>query len=124
MPTVSVPGRHVDIEGLTRSRREIEKYAADELFYKKPICFLTAATAVDVAEKVMRNVGEWSVPTLVLHGDADTYCDWRSSERFIEGIRSRDKEFGIYEGGRHELLHDECGDEVLERMLRWVEGHI
>jgi acylglycerol lipase len=124
MPTVSIPGREVDISGLTRSQEEIDKYLADPLFSKKAICFLTAATAVDVSETVTGKVGEWTVPTMVLHGNADTYCDWKVSERFVQAIRSADKELGVYEDGRHELLHDECGDEVLERVLRWVQGHL
>ena len=124
MPTVSIPGRHVDISGLTRCRPEIEKYFSDPLFSKKTICFLTAATAVDVTDAVMGSLEQWTVPTMVLHGDADTYCDWRGSEGFVERIRSEDKEFGVYPGGRHELLHDECGDEVLEKVLRWTKGHI
>lgn len=124
MPTVSIPGRHVDISGLTRCKPEIEKYLADPLFSKKAICFLTAATAVDVTDAVMAKVGDWTVPTMVLHGDADTYCDWRGSERFVQEIRSEDKEFGVYAGGRHELLHDECGDEVLKKVLGWAQEHV
>jgi alpha-beta hydrolase superfamily lysophospholipase len=94
------------------------------LFSKKAICFLTAATAVDVTDAVMAKVGDWTVPTMVLHGDADTYCDWRGSERFVQAIRSEDKEFGVYAGGRHELLHDECGDEVLKKVLGWAQEHV
>ena len=60
------------------------------------------------------------MPTLMLHGNADTYCDWKASEAIVKGIKSEDKEFGVYEDGRHELLHDLEGDEVLERILRWI----
>lgn len=120
MPTVSVPGRAVPISSLTRRESEIEKYLADALYSKKSICFLTAATAVDVADGVRAKMGEWTVPTLVVHGDEDAYCDWRGSERFVDGITSEEKVFDVVEGGRHELLNDECGEEVLEKAMAWI----
>ncbi|KAF1937361.1 alpha/beta-hydrolase [Clathrospora elynae] len=124
MPTVSVPGRSVPIEGLTRDMKELEKYWADPSFYKKGICFLLAATALDVAETVRAGLKDWSVPTLLLHGNADKYCDWKESEKFVEGIKSADKEFGVYEDGRHELLHDLEGDAVLKRIMEWIDGRV
>jgi acylglycerol lipase len=124
MPSVSLPGRAVPIDGLTRDEKELEKYFADPVFFKKSICFLLAATALDVAETVRSGMGEWMAPTLVLHGNADTYCDWKASKKFVEGIRSEDKEFGVYEDGRHELLHDLEGAAVLQRIMDWIRGHI
>jgi acylglycerol lipase len=124
MPTVSIPGRSVPIDGLTRDEKELEKYFADPFFSKKSICFLLAATALDVADNVRLRMSEWTVPTLVLHGNGDTYCDWKASEAIVKGIKSEDKEFGVYEGGRHELLHDLEGDEVLERILRWIRERV
>ncbi|RAR06574.1 alpha beta-hydrolase [Stemphylium lycopersici] len=124
IPAVSVPGRRGDIAGLTRSQVEIDKYFSDPLFYKKGICFLLAATALDEADNVRACVKAWTVPTLVLHGDSDTYCEWEASEKFVRGIASQDKEFGVYEDGRHELLHDLEGDAVLERVMKWIEGRV
>ncbi|KAH6868096.1 Alpha/Beta hydrolase protein [Alternaria rosae] len=120
MPTISIPSRAVPISNLTRRKSEIEKYLADPLYSKKSICFLTAATAVDVADGVRAKMGEWTVPTLVVHGDEDAYCDWRGSEGFVDGIMSREKVFKVVEGGRHELLNDECGEEVLEKVMAWI----
>jgi len=124
LPTVSIPGRSVPISSLTRRQIEIEKYLVDPLYSKKAICFLTAATAVDVADSVRAKMREWTVATLVVHGDEDAYCDWRGSERFVDGIGSLRKDFEVVEGGRHELLNDECGEEVLERVLGWIGGRV
>jgi len=124
IPTISIPGRTVPISSLTRRAVEIDKYLVDPLYSKKSICFLTAATAVDVADSVRAKIGEWTVPTLVVHGDEDAYCDWRGSERFVNGIGSGEKVFEVVEGGRHELLNDECGVEVLETVLGWIGGRV
>ncbi|KAH7092443.1 putative Acylglycerol lipase [Paraphoma chrysanthemicola] len=123
MPKVSIP-KKADVEGLTRDQREIEKYWEDPLFHKEPISLLLGATALDVAQTVWAGFEAWKVPTLLLHGDADTYCDWKASKKFMEGITSTDKTFGIYEEGRHELLHDLEGDAVLQRMMDWIASHI
>ena len=124
MPTVSIPGRAVPISGLTRRQVEIEKYLVDPLYSKKSICFLTAATAVDVADSVRAKMGAWTVATLVVHGDEDAYCDWRGSERFVDGIGSLRKDFEVVEGGRHELLNDDCGEEILEKVMEWINGRV
>jgi len=124
LPTTSIPGRAVPISGLTRRTVEIQKYLSDPMYSKKPICFLTAATAVDVADSVRTKMGQWKVATLVVHGDEDAYCDWRGSERFVDGIGSLRKEFEVVGGGRHELLNDECGEEVLERVMAWIKGRV
>jgi len=124
IPTISIPGRAVPISSLTRLTVEIEKYLSDPLYSKKPICFLTAATAVDVANSVRAKMGAWTVATLVVHGDEDAYCDWRGSERFVAGLGSVEKVFEVVGGGRHELLNDECGEEVLERVMAWSGGRV
>ena len=124
LPTVSIPGRSVPISSLTRLPVEIEKYLSDPLYSKKPICFLTAATAVDVADSVRTKMAEWTVATMVVHGDEDAYCDWRGSERFVAGIGSLRKDFEVVEGGRHELLNDDCGEEILEKVMEWINGRV
>ncbi|KAF2027737.1 alpha/beta-hydrolase [Setomelanomma holmii] len=118
----SIP-RKADVEGLTRDKSEIQKYWDDPLFHKEPISFLLAATALDLAQTVWTGMNDWTVPTLLLHGNADTYCDWKASKKFVDGITSKDKTFGVYEEGRHELLHGLEGDAVLKRMMEWIASH-
>jgi alpha-beta hydrolase superfamily lysophospholipase len=103
---------------------ELEKYYEDPMYHKNPICFLVAATALDVADTVRGGMEDWTVPTLVLHGDADPYCDWKASESFVQGVSSVDKEFGVYADGRHELLHDLEGGVVSERVVEWIRMHV
>ena len=124
MPKVSIPGRKGALEDLTRNEKEVQKYRDDSIVHNDAISFLLAATALDTMQEVRAGLGNWTVPTLVLHGNDDSYCDWKGSEKFVNGIASEDKTFGIYEDGRHELLHDLEGDAVLERILEWISNHI
>jgi acylglycerol lipase len=123
IPKTSIP-RTANVEGLTRDEKELKKYWEDDMFHKSPISFLLAATALGAAAEVRAGAKDWTVPTLVLHGNVDAYCDWKASESFVESIASEDKEFGVYEEGRHEILHDLEGDDVLKRIMDWIEQHI
>jgi acylglycerol lipase len=123
IPKRSIP-HNANADGLTRNAEELQKYWDDARCHKDPISFLLAATALDATQKVTAGVGQWAVPTLVLQGNADVYCDWKASEKFIESIVSEDKEFEVYEEGRHELLHDLESDAVLNRVLDWIEHHL
>jgi len=120
VPKWQVPGRKGALDGLTRDVQEVERFRDDPLIPNDGISFLLAATALDVNQDIVAGFADWTVPTLVLHGNADTYCDWKASEKFVNGIASEDKELGIYEEGRHEILHDLEGDAVLERIMAWI----
>jgi acylglycerol lipase len=124
IPKWPVPGRKGDLSGMTRDEKEIEKFKDDPLVHNDAISFMLAATALDVSQEVLAALEKWTVPTMVLHGNADSYCDWKGSEKFVQGINSEDKVFGAYEEGRHELLHDLEGDKVLERVMEWIEKHV
>lgn len=124
MPNVCVPRKAVPVEDLTRVSDEIEKYWNDDSFHKHGISFLLAVTALDVMKTVRQGMGSWTVPTMVLHGNADPYCDWTASERFVKSIASTDKKFQMYEEGRHELLHDFEGPAALNEVFKWIKDHV
>lgn len=124
IPKWQIPGRKGSLDGLTRDTKEVERLRDDPLIPQNGISFLIGATALDVNQDIVAGYKNWTVPTLVLHGNADTYCDWKASEKFVNGIASEDKELVVYEEGRHEILHDAEGDEVLERVLGWIAKHV
>ncbi|KAJ4350916.1 hypothetical protein N0V95_004310 [Ascochyta clinopodiicola] len=125
MPTISVPMHGTSLDGLTRDEEEIQRFTNDPLVPQRQVPFLTAATALDTMQQINDGLKKWTVPTIVLHGTADTYTEWKGSEKFINGIASEDKALRKYEDGRHELLHDPpCADEALKEILEWIEKHI
>jgi acylglycerol lipase len=97
-----------------------EKATADPLMFDGQVSVLTAATALDEAALLRRALGEWRVPTLVLHGTADTYTDPAGSRNFVAGIASADKALRLVDGAFHELRNDACADEVLVLVLGWL----
>ena len=124
MPAVSIPRPTSSLKGLTRDIDALRLFQDDRLIRKRQIPFLLAATALNTMEMVRTKLENWTVLTLVLHGTADTYTDWKGSEKLVAGIASTDKTFRKYSEGRHELLHDLEGDAVLKYIMEWIEEHI
>jgi alpha-beta hydrolase superfamily lysophospholipase len=66
----------------------------------------------------------WQIPTLVLHGTADTFTEPDGSRRFVEAISSPDRTLHVVEGGYHELLNDLGAEETLGVVLGWLERRL
>lgn len=80
----------------------------------------------------LRNEGERSlrearrqlrVPVLLLHGTEDLVTSFAASRELAESLKGQ-CEFVAWEGGLHELHHDVDREEVLERIVGWIDGRI
>ena len=123
-PWVPVPRRRRPVAELSRVAAVGERAAADPLMFDGQVPVLTAATALDQAELLWTELGDWRVPTLVLHGTADTYTDPEGSRDFVAGIAAADAALHLFEGAFHELLNDVCADEVAGLVMGWLEAHL
>ena len=80
----------------------------------------------------MRSEGERSlrearrqlrVPVLLLHGTEDLVTSFAASRELAETLRGL-CEFVPWEGGWHELHNDVDREEVLKRIIDWIDGRI
>ena len=101
-----------------------ERAAADPLLFGGQVSVLTAATALDEAALLWAGTADWCIPTLVLHGTADTYTDPHASRAFEARVAAEDKTLSLIHGGHHELLNDVCADDVLGLVLDWLDAHV
>lgn len=108
------------VENLSRIPEEVEAYRNDPLISDPRVPAKLGATAIAVSEEAWRRYPDWTVPTLVLHGEADRSTDPEGSKRFIAAIRATDKRLQLYPEGRHELLNDLDRDAALELILSWL----
>ena len=120
VPWVPIPRRRRPVGELSRLPVVGERAASDPLMFGGQVPVLTAATALDQAELAWAGLGEWHVPTLVLHGTADTYTDPAGSTDFVAGIASEDKTLHLVDGAFHELLNDACAAEVAGLVMSWL----
>ncbi|MET0624886.1 MAG: lysophospholipase [Pyrinomonadaceae bacterium] len=123
-PTLLAPEAPAALGGLSRIREELELVENDPLIYRGRAPMLLAATALKLLEDNPGFYPEWRVPTLALHGTADTYTDPEGSRELFKAIASEDKTLHIVEGGYHELLNDTERDETLRVVLTWLERRL
>lgn len=114
----------LDSGNLSRLAAEVSAYHADAGIYQGKVPARTAASMLRLSRALWDRYPRWTLPTLVLHGSADRVTDPRGSRRFVEAIASADKTLHLAEGGYHELLNDEGREEVLGRVLAWLERQL
>jgi lysophospholipase len=72
----------------------------------------------------MKKAGNYRLPCLFLHGQADRIIPWHSSASIFERISSEDKELKFYEGLYHELIQEPECVIVLGDILNWLEKRV
>ena len=104
---------------LTSDAAEQAAWRADTLVHDA-ISVHAAARASESARGALARVGELAVPTLLLHGSADTLADPALS-RTLAAPRL---EMRMLEGLRHDLLHERTRAELFETIATWLASAI
>jgi acylglycerol lipase len=106
--------------GLSRVAEEVSAYEADEQMYHGKVPVLTAISMLKVSEGLWAKAPGWTLPTLMVHGDADQLTDVNGSRRFDREISSTDKTYIEVAGGYHELFNDTVREEMTGKLLDWL----
>ena len=115
-----VPVPSMPPSGLSRIPEEVKLFEEDNRVFHGAIGLLLAATSLDCGTGLWKNVGAWEVPTLLFHGDADTFTKFEVSKKFVERIASTDKQFYPVEGGYHELMRDLGSEKIMDLIEGWL----
>ena len=108
----------LEIEAISRDKKEQEKYAKDPLNHDK----ITINYSLPFFE-----AGEWAIANaklldeniFIFHGSGDRITDYKASEEYALNAGNK-ASFKLFEGGYHELHNDKCQDEVLNDMIHWI----
>lgn len=111
-------------EAITRVSDLAQAFAADPRFYRGPLPMRLAASAMRASAALSEGAGQWSLSTLVIHGDADTATDPAGSREFTATIASTDKTYVETAQGRHELLNDLGAEDTLGLVLNWLSSRL
>jgi acylglycerol lipase len=107
-------------EQLSRDSAVGEAYFSDPLVYAKTTPRLGAALFAAMDE-VTLNAARIEIPTLVMHGGADTIVPPQSTAILGElpGVERR-----LYPGLRHEILNEPEGPEIVAEIVAWVTARL
>jgi alpha-beta hydrolase superfamily lysophospholipase len=109
---------------LCQRRDIVDDVAADPLMHHGRVRALSGATMLAVSHEAWDRYPHWQLPVLVFHGTRDTYTDPAGSRRFFETIPAQDKTLRMVEGGYHELLNDQDGEDILRLIMGWLDQRI
>jgi alpha-beta hydrolase superfamily lysophospholipase len=119
VPTLAVPN-NLKGEQLSRDPAVGEAYFADPLVWDKSTTrlgnFLFAAMS-----DITAGVGKIDIPTLVLHGGADTIVPPQSTA-FLADLPGFERR--LYPSLRHEILNEPEGPELVQAIVDWVYERI
>ncbi len=121
-PTVVVDRR---LDGLLSRDPQIDaRWKQDPLCYQGHNRARTGYELMAGGLAIWSNLSRWSLPTLVVHGDADRLITIEGSRRFVHEIGSTDKELWEAPGGYHELFNDLESEAAVIRVRDWVTARL
>jgi alpha-beta hydrolase superfamily lysophospholipase len=110
--------------GISRDPEEVRAFMADPLVFHGRMPAGLAASILLTAHDNWPRYSGWQLPTLAIHGTADTFTDPEGSRRLISTIGAPDKTLHLVDGGYHELLNDTGRDATLEVVLSWLQRRL
>jgi alpha-beta hydrolase superfamily lysophospholipase len=105
---------------LSRDPAVAEEYFSDPLVLPKATIRLGAAL-FGAMDELNESLSDLSVPTLVLHGGADTIVPPQSTAALgeVPGVERR-----LYPGLRHEILNEPEGPDIVAEIVAWIDARI
>jgi acylglycerol lipase len=118
-PKLAIPS-NLKGEQLSRDPAVGEAYFSDPLVYTKATPRLGAAL-FDAMDELNKTASTLEVPTLVLHGGADTIVPPQSTA-LLGDLPSVERR--LLPNLRHEILNEPEGPEVVQQIIDWIDARI
>ena len=118
-PTVALPAA-LKGEQLSRDPAVGEAYFSDPLVFPKATNRL-GASLFEAMDELNDSLTDLTIPTLVLHGSADTIVPPQSTAALGElpNVERR-----LLPGLRHEILNEPEGPELVQEIIAWIDSRI
>ena len=120
LPSITMPSG-LDPNGISRIPEEVAEYSSDPLVHDK-VSPMYSFPVMDAGEWAIAHADELKSHALLLHGTADPIIDYHGTEDFCRN--SKKAELKPFEGGYHELHHDECRDQMLDTVRNWLQSKL
>ena len=111
-------GNELDSNSISHDREVIDSYVDDPLVHSL-ISPRLGISMLEAGKWALDHAGEFALPLLLMHGEADPFTSIDASRTFAERL-SGDCSFKTWEGMYHEI-HNETGNgEVLTFIIDWL----
>ncbi|MDO1500903.1 alpha/beta hydrolase [Winogradskyella maritima] len=111
----------LDVEAISRDPAEVMRYKKDKLIHSK-VSPRYVFPILDAGKYALKHAKNLKVPTLICHGTKDRLTDYSASEEFAS--QTELATLIPFNGAYHELHHDYCKSELIEKVLGWLAEQI
>ena len=119
LPAMSM-SNGLDRSALSRDPQVVEQYNSDPLVHDR----VSARLGMDIlrnGEASLARATEFPVPLLLMHGAADRITSPGASQEFARSLDGKCT-LKVWDGLYHEIHNEPEKQEVLETMIRWMDG--
>ena len=116
----SAPTVPLDRAVLSRDPQVLADLEAYPLAFEGRVPLLTAASMVEQGRRVIENAAMLSVPTLLVHGEADRLADPVGSAEFVAAAPGSAEMIVVGEA-YHEVLNELEKDQTSQEIIQWFD---
>ena len=106
---------------VSRDPSVVARYEADPLVHHKAIPARTLVELLGAMQGFPASAHELRLPTLVLHGTADTLVPLAATRPVYQAFGTRDRVVKLYDGLYHEVFNEPERERVTADLFRWLE---
>jgi alpha-beta hydrolase superfamily lysophospholipase len=114
----------LDSSTISRDPEVVRAYDNDPLVFRGKLPARTAAQILLATGTVSQRLRQLTVPTLVLHGTADTLANPHGSDLIEQRAGAKDLTVERYPGLYHEVFNEPEREKVLTDVVEWLEKHL
>jgi alpha-beta hydrolase superfamily lysophospholipase len=109
---------------ISRDIEVVKLYDQDPLVHHGGFPARTGNELLKMMEYISLNSSKFTYPVILLHGTADKLTNPKGSSTFYATITAKDKTLVSLPGLYHEILNEPEKDEVIEKILGWIDARI
>lgn len=106
---------------VSRDPSVVARYEADPLVHHKAIPARTLVELLSAMKDFPARAHELRLPTLVLHGTADTLVPLAATRPVYQAFGTRDRVLKLYDGLYHEVFNEPEREKVTADLFGWLE---
>lgn len=118
-PRLRLPG--MPATAVSRDPEVVRAYEEDPLVFRGGSTFAHAIAGARALSRGARDMEQFELPLLMVHGTADLLVPVAGSEEFNQRAHSSDKTLKLYQGLYHEVLNEPERLEVLGDIATWLD---